>query len=294
MSGEQREYLVHIRIDTGNLPVSTVADLRLAEAKRAKELAAQGHIVALWRVPEEWANRGLWRATSMDELNILLDSLPLRPYMTIHVDTLLEHPSDPRRTLAAPRRGFHLPELPELTLRRRGSQTVHRPRQPLILDPLPDMELVGRTNKTSEPRISPQESSSVSVSVWKDLQFRSQGAAATAERQNVYDVVKDVVNSLVDQFAPDLQGGLPQVISLGLYGVDGATVTATDRVVVTVGAVVPVVVGVRTDDGTSAMKHRDQLRLTVSLPAGADHIEVAAALLNGLHSILTQRLECLL
>ncbi|WP_374114865.1 muconolactone Delta-isomerase family protein [Pseudarthrobacter sp. R1] len=90
------EFLVRVDIDTGDLPTAEVERLRAAEGARAKELAAAGHIIALWRVPDAWSNYGLWRATDEFELTKLLDSLPLRPFMTVRIQCLAPHPNDPR------------------------------------------------------------------------------------------------------------------------------------------------------------------------------------------------------
>lgn len=69
--------------------------LRDREARRAEELAAQGILLRLWRVPGKWANWGLWSALDEGELHEALDSLPLRPFMNVTVHPLVEHPSDP-------------------------------------------------------------------------------------------------------------------------------------------------------------------------------------------------------
>lgn len=92
---DAHEFLVSIEIDTGDLPDDQRELLRARESRRAAELAAEGHLRALWRVSGRWANRGLWRAESEAHLRDLLDSLPLRPYMTLVIEPIEEHPSDP-------------------------------------------------------------------------------------------------------------------------------------------------------------------------------------------------------
>jgi muconolactone D-isomerase len=75
-----------------------VADLRRAEAQRAAELAREGRLVRAWRphASREWANICLWRAQDERDLWAQLESLPFFPYMTISVQQLDTHPSDPQ------------------------------------------------------------------------------------------------------------------------------------------------------------------------------------------------------
>ena len=74
---------------------------RLAgETARVAELAAQGHALRVWKpLPEDGRRRalGLYRAASDEELEAILDSLPLRSWMEISVTALAEHPNDPAR-----------------------------------------------------------------------------------------------------------------------------------------------------------------------------------------------------
>lgn len=67
------------------------------EAERAEELADQGHLVRLWRLLGSWGNVGIWSARDATQLQGLLSSLPLYPWMQIHVESLASHPSDPAR-----------------------------------------------------------------------------------------------------------------------------------------------------------------------------------------------------
>jgi muconolactone D-isomerase len=94
------EYLVSIKI----LPLPEKEDsakLYAAEANRAKELADQGTILRLWRVPGQRANWGLWEAENATALHKAISSLPLFPYMEVNVHPLAEHPSDPQKSLGA-------------------------------------------------------------------------------------------------------------------------------------------------------------------------------------------------
>ncbi len=76
-------------------PSANVVDAEAREAVRAKELGGQGHLLRLWELPGEGRALGLWRARDAAELDAMLDSLPLAPYMAVDVTPLTEHPSDP-------------------------------------------------------------------------------------------------------------------------------------------------------------------------------------------------------
>lgn len=93
-----REYLVNIHIaEPASVSSSELDELRLRERDAAELLAARGHLVRLWRVPGQWANWGLWRANSEDELRALIATLPLHPFMQINIHPTEPHPSDPLR-----------------------------------------------------------------------------------------------------------------------------------------------------------------------------------------------------
>ena len=82
-------------------PDETVADAYAREADRAHELAVQGNLERLWKLPVEPSEPdvtralGLWRARDAAEMQAMLDSLPLDPWMTVQTTPLSEHPSDP-------------------------------------------------------------------------------------------------------------------------------------------------------------------------------------------------------
>ncbi len=73
------------------------ADDRIAgEAARARELAAEGHLLRLWRLPPGGPGAlGLWRARDAARMAEIIKSLPLDPWMTTDVTPLTAHPSDP-------------------------------------------------------------------------------------------------------------------------------------------------------------------------------------------------------
>lgn len=90
------EYLVRIEVNWP--PEGDPArreELIAAERTRGQELVAAGVIRRLWRVPGRWANWGLWRAGSPDELHTALASLPFFPWLDIEVIPLATHPNDP-------------------------------------------------------------------------------------------------------------------------------------------------------------------------------------------------------
>ena len=75
-----------------------VADMKAREADRTRELAEQGHLVRLWSLPPvegKWRALGLWRAEDVDELGVILTSLPMDAWMTTESTPLTGHPNDP-------------------------------------------------------------------------------------------------------------------------------------------------------------------------------------------------------
>jgi muconolactone delta-isomerase len=84
------EYLVTM---TTHVPEGTpgraVADIRGREAARSRELAAQGHLLRLFRpplAPGEWRTLGLFSAAGADQLEEVLASMPLRVWRTRPMD----------------------------------------------------------------------------------------------------------------------------------------------------------------------------------------------------------------
>jgi muconolactone delta-isomerase len=75
-----------------------VDDKLSREAQRARELSGQGHLRRLWALPAEEPVRrtlGLWNARDPNELDNILKSLPLYPWMTVTTTELSPHASDP-------------------------------------------------------------------------------------------------------------------------------------------------------------------------------------------------------
>ena len=78
-----------------------VDEVRRREAARSRELAAQGHLLRLWRPPlqpGEWRTLGLFSAPDADQLEGVLASMPLRIWRTDEVTPLSPHPNDPARS----------------------------------------------------------------------------------------------------------------------------------------------------------------------------------------------------
>jgi muconolactone delta-isomerase len=72
-----------------------VDDTEAREAQRTKELSGQGHLLRLWRLPGPSRALGLWNAANPAELQGILRSLPLDPWMTVETTPLSRHPNDP-------------------------------------------------------------------------------------------------------------------------------------------------------------------------------------------------------
>ncbi|TML10698.1 MAG: muconolactone delta-isomerase [Actinobacteria bacterium] len=101
------EFLVNM---TTQVPDGTseaaVQDIRAREAAHSRELAAQGHLLRLWRPPlqpSEWRTFGLFAADDGVQLEKILASMPLRVWRTDEVTPLLPHPNDPGRQTSSPR-----------------------------------------------------------------------------------------------------------------------------------------------------------------------------------------------
>jgi muconolactone delta-isomerase len=111
----------HINVPEGT-PEAEVSSREQAEAAAAARLAADGHLVRLWKRPAatgETNALGLYRADSRTELDALLGALPLGDWLSVTVTPLERHPNDPevtQRSAARSEPGVdRLPE-PRLTL----------------------------------------------------------------------------------------------------------------------------------------------------------------------------------
>ena len=96
------DYLVEFTITIPDgAPPAEIEQRQADETTRVAELAQQGHALRVWKpLPEDGRQRalGLYRAASDEELEAILDSLPLRRWMQVSVTVLAEHPNDPARS----------------------------------------------------------------------------------------------------------------------------------------------------------------------------------------------------
>jgi muconolactone delta-isomerase len=79
-------------------PERDVAEATAGEAVRTRELARQGHLVRLWMLPAQdgvACALGLFRADSAAEMQAMMESLPMQPYLIVETTELTPHPSDP-------------------------------------------------------------------------------------------------------------------------------------------------------------------------------------------------------
>ena len=99
------EYLVTMTtLVPDGLTEEAVQEVRVREAARSRELAAQGYLLRLWRPPlqpGEWRTLGLFAAADEVELEDVLGSMPLRVWRSDQVIPLSTHPNDPRQSRAA-------------------------------------------------------------------------------------------------------------------------------------------------------------------------------------------------
>src|SRR5260370_24079687 len=99
------EYLVTMTTHVPDgTPGQAVGDIRTREAAHSRELAAEGHLLRLWRPPlqpGEWRTLGLFAAADEVELEDVLASMPLRVWRSDQVVPLSAHPNDPPVSRAA-------------------------------------------------------------------------------------------------------------------------------------------------------------------------------------------------
>ncbi|MGO4154921.1 muconolactone Delta-isomerase [Cupriavidus basilensis] len=85
-----------VRMDVkmpADMPAALADEIKAREKAYSQDLQRQGKWPHLWRVVGEYANYSVFDAESNDELHTMLSSLPLFPYMEIHVTPLAKHPS---------------------------------------------------------------------------------------------------------------------------------------------------------------------------------------------------------
>jgi muconolactone delta-isomerase len=93
------EYLVTMTTHVPDgTPDTAVDDIRAREAAHSQDLAAEGHLLRLWRPPlqpGEWRTLGLFDASDKADLDAVLLSMPLRIWRKDEVTPLSPHPNDP-------------------------------------------------------------------------------------------------------------------------------------------------------------------------------------------------------
>ncbi len=96
------EFLVEFEMKVPDgIAQSEMAEREQAEASAAAKLAADGHLLRVWRRPT--ANGagtvvGLYRAESEAGLDDLLRGLPIYPWTNLAITPLKPHPNDPAAT----------------------------------------------------------------------------------------------------------------------------------------------------------------------------------------------------
>lgn len=95
------EFLVEFDVEVPDGTSETEVERRQrAEAVAAAGLAADGHLLRLWRLTRAAGDPtavGLYAAESRTELDALLRALPLADWMKVTVVQLAPHPNDPGR-----------------------------------------------------------------------------------------------------------------------------------------------------------------------------------------------------
>jgi muconolactone D-isomerase len=76
-----------------DMPAKQANEIKAKEKTYAQELQRQGKWRHLWRVAGSYANVSIFDVEGNDELQDLVSSLPLFPYMEISVKPLCRHPS---------------------------------------------------------------------------------------------------------------------------------------------------------------------------------------------------------
>lgn len=90
------EFLLHIKVTFPADGDPAEKDRRIkAEGVRARELAANGTIKRIWRVPGQWANWSIWQGADATAIHEAVTSLPMWPYLDVEVHPLADHPNDP-------------------------------------------------------------------------------------------------------------------------------------------------------------------------------------------------------
>lgn len=86
--------LFHVHM-TVNIPLDLdkayVDELKAKEKALSQELQRQGKWTHIWRIAGQYANVSIFNVDSAGELNDILMSLPLYPFMQVEVTVLCQH-----------------------------------------------------------------------------------------------------------------------------------------------------------------------------------------------------------
>ena len=77
-----------------DFPAERRDELKAGERARAMELREAGVLKRLWRVPGRTATVGLYEAPDAAALHDALMSLPMAPWLDVHVEALAQHPQE--------------------------------------------------------------------------------------------------------------------------------------------------------------------------------------------------------
>ncbi|MGQ9374005.1 muconolactone Delta-isomerase [Acinetobacter tandoii] len=91
--------LFHVRMDVHiplDMPVEKVNEIKAIEKAYSQELQRSGKWRHIWRITGQYSNISIFDVASNEELHIILQGLPLYPFMNIEVMPLNRHPSSIR------------------------------------------------------------------------------------------------------------------------------------------------------------------------------------------------------
>ena len=91
------KFLVHIDVQPlpGDWDDERKNALRRREVEAVVELMHQGTLrSAIFRIPGRNANYAIWQADTVEDLDRILRSLPLHPFMRLEITPLMAHPSE--------------------------------------------------------------------------------------------------------------------------------------------------------------------------------------------------------
>lgn len=77
------------------IPAAVVQEKEDQERESARQLAEQGHLERLWRLQGTGRALGLYRARDPEEMQAILNALPLAHWLRTETVQLSVHPSDP-------------------------------------------------------------------------------------------------------------------------------------------------------------------------------------------------------